>query len=154
MVILSLVMPSFILAVFYGILLYIIKSWFPSRVRVFFIFLFIAATIFSSFYWLKSEPVLACFGLGVMVCMLGLSKFHALPYIPDWTITEARCKFRGRPLHHSTMGIILIIAMIVLEFLLGIQEPFTFVSSFLYGGGIFAITSQIPEIFEHKTFSW
>lgn len=154
MVILSLAMLSLILAIFYSMFLYVIKSWFPSGVRVFFISLFIAVTVFSSFYWLRGEPIPACFGLGVMVCLLGLSIFHALPYIPGWTITGAKFKFRGRPLHHSTMGIILIVVMITLDFPLDIQKPFAFVFSFLYGGGIFALTSQIPEIIEHKTLSW
>jgi len=105
--------------------------------------------ILSSFYWLSSESILAYFGLGIMACMSGLSKFRALPYIHGWR-TKAKYKFRGRPMHHSTMGIMLIVVMVLLEILFDIQMPFTVIFSFLYGGVVFAITSQIPEMFEHR----
>lgn len=111
----------------------------------------IAVTIFSLFYWLENEPVLGSFGLGVMACTSGLSKFHALPYMLGRTIPRAKLRFRDRPFHHSFLGTMLFIVVVILDFLFSIQNPFTFMASFLYGGVIFAVISQVPEILEHRT---
>lgn len=156
MLILILSAPSFLLALFYSLFLYIFKSRFPSRVRVFFISFFIAVTIFSLIFWLEKQTSLTFFGIGVLACFFGLVYFHALPYMEPWTLSEAKFKLRGTPFHHSFMGILVFIALVVpillWDTIFPIHEPFSLVVSFFDGGVVFAISSQIPEIIEHRTF--
>jgi len=127
----------------------------PFLAKIFFVVFPITMGIFAIVYILRNDFLYSNFFLGVLASIIVLVPFRALPYIEGWTRTGSFLqRFLGFPLHHSLLGFVIILMMIVVvlntwnnKVLLDAE-----IVSFGLGWGIFWLSSQIPEIIRNRTF--
>ena len=159
-----------ILLIVLTVLLYVIPLHFfwgdSSAVNftygAFFLIMFISLVL--SCFLSKNKKMLFCFLLGVIVTfsIFWVMPSGWLPYRPRWKERSPAFleEYLGIPLHHSTLVPMITLIILLFHFLCPSWRVFQYCSKhrgvYALGLGvlIFAITSQIPEIYEYQTPWW